>query len=81
MINVVNQSALIYTLYMDSRNAIRAAVADAIRDLQEVPSGQLYAQLMAVMSLSDYEALIAALVNAGLVTRTPSHLLQWKGGR
>ncbi len=58
---------------------IAQAVAGAIRDLREVPSGHLYARLMGVMTLQQYEQVIDLLVDAQLVERAPSHLLRWIG--
>ncbi len=58
---------------------VAQAVAEAIRDLREVPSGHLYARLMGVMTLQQYEQVIDLLVDAHLVERTPSHLLRWIG--
>lgn len=56
---------------------VTRAIAETIRELKEVPSGQLYAHVMGSMSLHQYEQIINALVNAGLVERTDSHLLRW----
>jgi hypothetical protein len=58
---------------------VAAAVAEAIRDLGEVPSGHLYARLMGMMSHDTYEVIIDALVRSGLVARGPMHLLKWVG--
>jgi hypothetical protein len=55
------------------------AVADAIRELGEVPSGHLYARLMGAMSISTYENIIAILKRTGLVTET-NYVLRWVGG-
>ena len=55
------------------------AVGDAIRELKEVPSGHLYAQLMAKMSLDQYNAIIDILIEAKMVKRSRSHLLTWIG--
>lgn len=55
------------------------AVAEAIRDLREVPSGHLYARLMVVMTLHQYEQVIDLLIDARLVERAPYHLLRWIG--
>lgn len=55
------------------------AVAETIRELGQVPSGHLYARLMGVMELHQYEQVIDLLVDARLVERTPSHLLRWIG--
>ncbi len=56
------------------------AVADAIREVKEVPSGHLYASLMPTgISLARYELLIDTLCRAGLVQRTAGHVLKWVG--
>lgn len=54
------------------------AISDAIRDLKEVPSGHLYARVMFCLDIHGYNAIIQALVNAGLV-RKSAHLLTWIG--
>jgi hypothetical protein len=54
-------------------------VAETIRELGEVPSGHLYAQLMGHMSLECYESIILGLTGAKLVKRDGSHLLRWVG--
>lgn len=56
-------------------NSIKA-VADTIRELGEVPSGHLYAQLMPVLGLHEYERIIDILKRAGLV-RESNNLLTW----
>lgn len=58
---------------------VARAIADAIRELGEVPAGHLYAQVMAQMSLGTFEQIVGLLVDAGLVRRAPSHLLVWVG--
>lgn len=66
---------------MDKNKAalqIAVAVAEAIRDLGEVPNGHLYARLMGRMSLDAYNAIIGALKGAGLV-KEESHVLTWIG--
>lgn len=55
-----------------------SAIADAIRELREVPSGHLYAQVMSHMTLPTYDRIIEALVNAELVSNQ-NHLLKWIG--
>ena len=57
---------------------ISQAIAEAIRDVQEIPSGTLYALVMSYLSLEAYEATIRALVETGLITNT-GHLLRWIG--
>lgn len=55
-----------------------AALAEAIREVGEIPSGHLYAQVMGVMSLEAYASAIRALKNAKLVEEK-NHLLRWVG--
>jgi hypothetical protein len=55
------------------------AVAEVIRNVGEIPSGHLFAQVMGVMDLRQYEQVIDLLVDARLVERMPSHLLRWIG--
>jgi hypothetical protein len=55
-----------------------AALAEAIRDLGQVPSGHLYASVMGVMNLSQYQQAIGILIKAGLV-EDRHHLLVWIG--
>jgi ArsR family metal-binding transcriptional regulator len=55
------------------------AIGDTIKELKEVPSGHLYAQLMGKLSLSDYEAIIGVLKRSGKVVEDQSHLLRWVG--
>lgn len=59
--------------------AMTRALAEAIRDLKEVPAGHLYAQVMGHLSLETFESIIGILVGAGLVTRAGSHMLTWTG--
>jgi hypothetical protein len=44
------------------------AVASLIKEVKEIPSGHLYAQLMGKMTLDQYNDMIATLKNAGLVS-------------
>jgi hypothetical protein len=55
-----------------------SALAEAIRDLGQVPSGRLYASVMGVINLSQYQEAIRILIAAGLV-ENHSHLLVWVG--
>ena len=56
------------------------AIAETIRFLGEVPSGDIYARLAGRITLGDYEQAIAILKRSGLVTETRSHLLRWNKG-
>ena len=55
------------------------AIADTIRDLGEVPSGHLYAQLMGTLRLDQYEQIIGMFIRLGVVKSNESHLLTWTG--
>ncbi len=57
---------------------VAAAVGDAIRELGEVPSGHLYAQLMGRLSFDSYNHIIGLLKQAGLVSEK-HNLLTWIG--
>lgn len=63
---------------------IVAAVGEAIRDLtakgsmRGVPSGHLYARLMAKLSLEQYNSILAILQRQGLV-KNENHFLTWIG--
>lgn len=59
--------------------AVLTAVADTIRELGSVPSGDLYAQLMGRMDIHTYNKLIDRLKGAGLVSEDRSNLLTWTG--
>lgn len=54
------------------------AVADAIRELGEVPSGHLYARLMGHMDIDAYSQMIELLKDAKVITVT-NHLIKWVG--
>jgi hypothetical protein len=62
-----------------------AALAEAIRGANgmlgrgAIPDGHLYAQVMGHLSLEQYNGLINILIRAGLVERTPGHVLKWVG--
>lgn len=56
------------------------AIAEAIRELGQVPSGHLYARVMGTLDLTAYRAVIRTLVNAGLVSDS-GDLLTWVGPR
>lgn len=54
------------------------AIAEAIRNLREVPSGELYAHVCGKLDLAQYEVIIRTLKGAGLVEER-AHLLRWIG--
>lgn len=58
---------------------VAMALADAIRDLGNVPAGHLYAQVMSTIDLQTFNELIVVLEDCGWVRREASHLLVWIG--
>ena len=54
------------------------AVSESIRELGSVPSGHLYAQLMGILNLDQYNQIIGILKRSGLVSES-NHLLEWIG--
>ena len=54
------------------------AIAEAIRELKQVPSGHLYARLMGRLSLEEYNLLIGFIQRAGLI-KIQNHLITWIG--
>lgn len=57
---------------------IVTAIADAIRALGSVPSGHLYARLVGILSLDQYNQIIGILKSQGLVKES-CHELIWIG--
>ena len=60
--------------YLD---AIRA-IADAVRDAREIPSGTVYAACGGNLTLDVYEGIIRRLVGAELITMR-GYMLVWVG--
>ena len=54
------------------------AIAEAIRELKRVPSGELYARVMGHVSLESYQQIIIILKNSGLVSENSFELI-WIG--
>ena len=54
------------------------AIAEAIRALGSVPSGHLYARVMAHMDIHQYEALLDVLKGAGLI-KVKKDVITWTG--
>lgn len=54
------------------------AIAEAIRELKEIPSGHLYARVSQYITLDAYNSIISALKTAGLV-KEQNFLLTWVG--
>lgn len=57
--------------------AVIKAVADAVRELGRVPSGNIYAVVMGSLSLEQYERVLGILKDAGLIEETAGHELIW----
>lgn len=57
-----------------------AALAETIRELGEVPSGVLYANVMGRMTLESYEGCLRVLKGARLVAER-ANVLRWIGPR
>jgi hypothetical protein len=53
-----------------------ATIAEAIRELKQVPSGVLYSVVMSKMDLATYQRIIAILKDSGLVAEV-NHMLAW----
>ena len=58
--------------------AIVQAIAETVKELKEVPSGVLYAQLMGKISLDNYQYIIGILKQSGKVKESNAHLLSWQ---
>jgi len=54
-------------------------ISEAIRTAGEIPAGVLYATLCGRMDLASFNGLVKVLQGAGLVERTPAHMLRWVG--
>lgn len=59
--------------------AVVQAVAETLQQVGQMPSGHLYTQVMHVVSLEQYTAMIDMLKRTGLVEEQANHLLIWKG--
>lgn len=57
---------------------ITMAVAEAIKALGSVPSGELYARLMDRMSIDQYNMIIGNIERAGMIS-VKNHLITWIG--
>jgi hypothetical protein len=52
------------------------ALAEAVRELKQVPSGILYSRVMNYLDINAYESAIRTLCNAGVI-RKSGDLLHW----
>jgi hypothetical protein len=64
---------------IEATKQVLDVLAATIKELGEVPSGHLYAQLMEHLNLDLYLFLIGILKKAALVEETGDHLLYWIG--
>lgn len=64
----------------DPKNAaaksILIEIISVIRELKTIPSGELYARLMSVMSLDTYNLLIGTLEKQGYI-KVSNHFITW----
>lgn len=56
-----------------------AAVAEVVRQVGSIPSGNVYANLCGMITLPQYESILTTLKNAELISESPAHLLTWIG--
>lgn len=69
------KNSLLKSQLIASVNAVRG-IADAIRELGAVPSGELYVRVMDVLTLEQYRSIIGILTRAGMI-ECRGHLLTW----
>ena len=53
-------------------------MAEAIRDLGEVPNREFYVRVMPYLSFTSYQAIIESLKRSGVIEEK-SHVLRWVG--
>jgi hypothetical protein len=59
--------------------SVTFAVAEAVREAGEIPSGTLYAMLIGKVDYDGYQALLRTLTGAGLIEVLASHMIVWCG--
>lgn len=69
------KNSLLKSQLIASVNAVRG-IADAIREVGSVPSGELYVRVMDVLSLEQYQSIIGILTRAGLI-ESRGQILTW----
>lgn len=63
---------------LEAAVSIMGALAEAIREVVEIPSGELYAMLCGRLTIDEYRAAIRILKRADLVHER-GHVLRWVG--
>ena len=63
---------------LDAALQVFKAVADCIREVKEVPSGELYARLMQFLTFEQYSTIIDQLKKAKVISES-NHVLKWEG--
>lgn len=58
---------------------VMMALAETIRAAKEIPSGHLYARVMGIMDLDNYNGAIGVLKRTKLVEEDRNHMLRWIG--
>ena len=70
---------------METKEKIKAlieavkAIRDTIKELKEIPSGELYARLLNHITLEHYQYILNILVKAKQIEILPSHLIRFIG--
>jgi len=70
---------------METKEKIKAlieavnAIRDAIKELKEVPSGELYARLLNHITLENYQYILNILVKTKQIEILPTHLIRFIG--
>ena len=55
---------------------VLTALADVVKELKQVPSGELYARVMSYISIQTYESAIGTLIRSKVI-RKENNLLIW----
>lgn len=58
---------------------LTAALAEAIHDAGEIPSGYLYAAVMSQFNLENYNVMLLVIKKAGLISIDEHHMIRWTG--
>ena len=77
IVETINPGQCVYPdLVKQALDKIRT-IADCVKTAGEIPSGTLYALSLNVLSLDEYERIIATLKNAGIISES-NYLLKWE---
>jgi hypothetical protein len=62
---------------MNKSEMLKQIIAETIRELGSAPSGHVYAAIMGLVTLDEYQTIVNDLVRSGDITER-GHLLTWK---